>query len=184
VGHTRVAPEYAPNYVRASTCPCPAKSTESTRVAPSHTRRIRCTVGLRLHAGSAPTSCQGYNQVTHGLNAGYALVTPWSRPGNQATPGAPRGHTRVTRQSSTSHARHTPGHSLVTPGRPPEHTRVTPESPGVARGPGLYPMEKQQATHQVTPRGHPSDTQMAPVKPRLHQGHSEVTSKLRQVTPG
>ena len=74
-----------PNYVRACTCPCPAMSTQSTRVAPSRPRRIRCTVGLRLHAGSAPTSCQGRSQVTRGWNAGYALVTPWSRPGNQTT---------------------------------------------------------------------------------------------------
>ena len=123
-----------PNYVRACTCPCPAMSTQSTRVAPSRPRRIRCTVGLRLHAGSAPTSCQGYCQVARGWSTGYALVTPWRPNYTRATPGAPRGHTRVARQSCTGHAQSTPGLSLVTPGRPPERTRVTPESPGGSAG--------------------------------------------------
>ena len=114
--HSRVTRgSHAPNYVRACTCPCPATSTQSTRVAPSHPRRIRCTVGLRLHAGSAPTSCQGYNQVTHGWNAGYALVTPWSRPGNQATLEQHPVHHGATPGSRGSQAQVTPGVHPATP---------------------------------------------------------------------
>ena len=109
--------------------------------------------------------------VERGVRPGHALATPWQPGYTRATPGSPRGHTRVTQQSSTSHARSTH----------PSYTR----KPGGSAGTGAVPRgKKHQATHQVTPRGHPSGTQMAPVKPGLHQGHSEVTSKLRQVTPG
>jgi len=151
---------------------------------PPHPVRGWVAVARRFCTNVMSRLLPSHTWVEHGVRPGHALVTPWRPSYTRATPGAPRGHTRVARQSCTGHARSTPGHSLVTPGRPPEHTRVTPESPGVARGPGWYPMEKHQATHQVTPRGHPSDTQMAPVKPGLHQGHSDVASKLRQVTPG
>ena len=132
MGHTRVAPEYA-RIVQACTCPCPATSTQSTRVALPHPRRIRRAVGLRLYTGSAPTSCQDYCQVTRGWSTVYTLVTPWSRPRQGVT----RLHSRNARCTAGPH----PGRAAVMHKSRPEYTRPLPgntwETPQSAPGPCL-----------------------------------------------
>jgi hypothetical protein len=138
------------------------------------------------------TNVQGRSQVTRGWNAGYALATPWPRPDNQATleqhpvhHGANPGHATIKHKLRPEYTRPLLGNTWETPGAHPGYTRKPGGSAGSHRSyTGVVPREKHQATRQVTPRGHPSDTQMAPVKPGLHQGHSGAASKLRQVTPG
>ena len=131
-----------PIYVRACTRPCPAVSSQLTRLAPSRTRRIPCTVGLRSRAGSAPTSRQGRNQVARGWKAGYALATPWSRPDNQATleqhpvhHGANPGHAAIKHKLRPEYTGPLPGNAWETPGAHPSYTR----KPGGSAGTGVVP---------------------------------------------